>query len=1735
MSTQTLKFSFDNGSVLGKSPDYLQPTNEDYHEYIFKKINSDTEFVSGDFVNNGYNTNVYDNLAYVDLNNIHNPDASFSLVFSAKETSIDISKPVNFVTFGYQIRGKSHVTMTIGRDLNSDEVTIGTITSTGTDKAIPVGGYSNIADTEYTYTLVYNSYTNDNAKVKLYRDTDLVCTSETMSNQNFSIVDRKLFLGTTAWTNESGWNESFDIDNNLRFTNTLEFTSQKIIDPQFYYGHPNFPVHFTFSNTTSSFRDSKTVAKTDDIVQLYFHSTYDVPQATVKAYANGIELTQRNDLTDPNYELPGNNITTMYVYEFTVTNSWPGSGNGLVDYNFDFDGALGSLTPSNNVMFIDNTAPTALTYTISNVEGNALTVQFSSLEDEYLNVIRSNTPTDYSDYSITFFASNSEYGIESNILNNPTENDKIKIIGLQSESVYYVYANLYDVCDNVYSNVAPVPGNLTSPVETSDITQPVITGNSLLSIKNDTSSKPGIEAIATVFDTAAKVDRPFSYYVAAFDYDLGNDDNTRLTKLQTIDGLVTSNIYINSSGTETSNQMYKYYTNTDAERDMTVENQYYIFFAAQDQAGNLNTSKLTHIINNTVTFSNIYTETIPGENRIAENNDKIFLEFNSLYATSNNEYTINMVGDSITPYSLNGYNWTVSNVVNSSHPIGEITYNVSPNPDISTLSSFDQNVTAIDIYIQNLPPHVNNVFVSSTTDTLTVSQIKENILDYTITNNSNPFQLTFKAYNTSTTNIDDTHTSNYSYLDQVESLLVLSGLAEATNYNVLISISNVYTESNDIIVGNETTQSDLPTISLATQVNIDSGDPVIEVLNTSQVFERNTAYYFFVEACDFEFNSIETMSNFFETNATKKGQNIVPNPTTPSNILDFMNPYITNYWTSNTGGYFNCNMEVSTTKTFNTYGLIYDTISYNSNVSQVTFTYDIANISLSNSDQAEFVKYNDIVYLNWTTVHNSKEDNFSASILGNVVTINSNGDDNTWQATYTLPSSGSLPYNGDLVYFDVNYVDTNYTTPQNNLFVDVENPTFTFTKVTANVDNIIMQISDFTNAYSNQSFPDPQSNLFTVNIIASNILRGESNNLSTQIFNNVDNNYTVINLFEGAEYYLSAQITDPAGNSTTVEYTAEPTIRTLDNTNPIIVTLGNATNNEGDLFVESSGVQVYDFHTEFDVYVGLFESNPQTPTIAEFFNNVGTGAVLSYLDNPATLQSSAITLTSGNLTHYIPYSTQWDAATSIQYSSTYLLRVMAIDLNSNVNIDFTDSITVNVLDEPLSFSSEATYDPSGVAGGIITRMHFGSNEFGFFGVDQSGNNNHGRVAQTSDPLSTDSAVGDYSLCLDNVTDVSMDSDVNLSTTFTYTTWFKNKNNPIVSDLVLLYDGTTPLVSISATTITVDIGGLTQTFTYSTRYNQWIHFGLIATGTTFTVLLDGQELTYDTNVGTLSTGPGNGLKILGQTGLCIDDTRFYNIALDVELVQRITHIGGKLIHLELDEGYTFDYDITVQNDKFYLNNVENPSLTVNENNTYTFCQCDSTNDSHPFVFSSDGSISGLLTDSQIVYYIDDVSIGTDPYQYIIQFNDSQNRKIKFTPTSVQTVYYMCIHDHDSGGNPDDAYGAPVSVISDEVVVLNAATTLTQFRPTFTNQISYVNTNAAIGTDAMSFTSSDQQFLQFNGVTFSNLDMDKMSISTWLYRTTDGGQSKLPIFYKDNLEFGLSNDGKLYTCIVNSNVS
>ena len=385
------------------------------------------------------------------------------------------------------------------------------------------------------------------------------------------------------------------------------------------------------------------IAVKDDVVEIKFHSTKDVPTNNVFMNIDGLS---NNTISQTNVENPfildnGSN-TVIYTYQFQVTDS-----SQQMDYFHGLD--MYDVTVSNifpeytENMYIDNTIPT-LAYTFNPPSHNNVSFTITEITDAYLDVMTNQTPFEF--YTVNFYASNNQH-VRSTVVNNPNINQSYFVENLDDETIYTLYATITDRADNTTERI--FPSNGSEIVETVDITAPVIQYLNTATITDNAEKRPGIKVTTSTYDTAAELTvntHNYTVYISILEENI-SDINVVESKL-TANNLF-QQLKTNFTAETIEQEMLKYYDTNNVEKDIVTEKTFYIYCLVIDNAASPNKhfTKTSHFINNTLTLTNIVSDF--STNDIAELGNTLTLTFESdfkLYDKS--QFAITMMEDTVT-------------------------------------------------------------------------------------------------------------------------------------------------------------------------------------------------------------------------------------------------------------------------------------------------------------------------------------------------------------------------------------------------------------------------------------------------------------------------------------------------------------------------------------------------------------------------------------------------------------------------------------------------------------------------------------------------------------------------------------------------------------------------------------------------------------------------------------------------------------------------------------------------------------------------------------------------------------------------------------------------------------------------------------------------------------------------------------------------------------------------------
>nr|QOI90373.1 hypothetical protein HWQ62_00236 [Pyramimonas orientalis virus] len=1693
----------------------------------FKQLNSNINLNSINNFNGtytGYQINSYDDIAYVDLSALHNPDASFTLEFKVVELdTVDTTKAVNYATLGYHIRGRSGVTLTIGRPENSANVVLGTITETSTMKATALEpSLVTEPNTEYTYTLMYNNYATNEEKLKLFRGPHLISSSSNLDIQNFSIIDRKLFLGSSAWMNEPSWSNMFDVARNIVITDPLSFQTDIAIDKSFLPGTPFYPIHHSFENTTDPLRNTNQIAVDGDVVSVQFHSTKDVPQSSVFMSIDG----QSNNISQVNVEntylLPNSSNTILYTYQFQVTNTWP--IDGIISYGLDFDG---SVTASNifplkeDNIYIDNTVPT-LAFDFNSPSASNISFAITSITDAYYDVM-THQPK-FGSFIVDFYASNNDH-IKTTQITNPIVNQSYFVEDLSHETIYNLYATLTDRAGNTTDRI--LPNNGTTLVETNDITSPIIANLLATSTKDvGNSNLPGISVSVDTYDTASALTintHNYTLRITILDYELV-DEEVALT-------LMTTHNYVevlktNAIAETTTADIYNYFDNTGTQHPIRTEKLFFVHCLVVDNAGNKLLSKTSRIIDNTITFDSMVTDFT--DNKIATTNNNIILNFSSEYKLfDKSQFVVTMMDDVIeNSVTVDGLNWVASNQVNdTTHSSGPVTFSVSQTNDIGdTISSFTNPKS--NVFIQNVQPNIRDgVTFGTDITTITVNNIANFIDDYTINSNNNLVKITLE---TDSQVIENT----YNNITEIPEVFTFVGLAESTTFEILASISNVFSESNNIVLGSQSTLSDIPSITVNAQNDITAEkEPFIRLLSTATVSEQTTPFDLYLEVTDFVLNDLTEASNFFTNTVgiSKRGTSVPPGGNIPiGNIMGYSN--INTFWTQSNTTFSNTTIAPSTNSTYYVYGLIDDKTNLAMDSTTINFSYTYTNATLSNTSYPYFVRNNDTIVMSWDTTFQSKVGDFANLKIYDIDITPTTVDNLAWTAEVTIPSTGPVVNNHSL-----SYLGNTLTVDDTNIFFDNVPPSFTMTLESKTRNTFEMSLSNVVDTlYSNAPVPVGIDNTFTAEFNVSNLTLDQTYTTSNLSFANISiNTYLLDNLEEAAAYTISCKLIDPANNSTTIQFNEGNLVKTTDSTIPVVTNSSNqyigldtvSTHLIETNYVTLSNIQAHDVHGVFDVYAGLFDTSNLILDLQMLKDNSNTTAVIYSHSNPPSPHFMSF---DGIFENVLTASNDSYSNIPLEYERNYYIYIAVEDDSGNFTLN--DGLiynTVTMLEgPPTAYEFPAVIDPDDTLAPTTTNSVVfqpvldddAFTEGDYVGYDVTGNNNHVFISteENINPLSTDSVVNEYSLDLGLTTGVALSTS--LPESFTYSTWVKNTNDEY-TDTVLLANGTNDFITVSETGVTIN-SGVSIFFPVDMNIDSWDNVMVSVEGSEVTVHVNGVQILPSGSIEGFVTPVTGPLSIPSQENILVDGITLFDIPVNELIIETIVNTGEFVIHLNFEEGAITDYEVSFSNNLLLLNGEIKPELSLKNNTQYTFHNY---NTDVPFIISQAGTFPVSETDLvNVDYFINNVNIGNDPFRYSLEFrNNTNNKVVLLTDVATTPVVY-----HSTSSNI-----VPVAITVEDnglTLIQNRANDSESAQPTYSMVPSF-STNTTVGDYAMVFDGSQQTAFNFNNF---QIDANHMAMSAWV-NTDFALQTENPVITQAGIfEFGINSNGNTYLKLLNN---
>ena len=1748
---------FDYDSKFGRSDDEV---------VFFRELNSDNALSSSDLMNGGFVIESYDKIVYLDLNTIQEADAPFTLTLDISDMSSDIGtnpKAVNYFTFGYHIRGRSCTALTVGRSPMSDKFVLGTITDVGVLKSTEFENYPQhleiVQNVIYRLTLVIDNSLDDENRIQLYAQTVgtdgaigipyMVGSSYNLSLRNFSFVDRKLIIGSSAWTNEPEWNGVFDMVH-MKIHNSLTFVANTPLPPIFYPGSSYHPHHHSMVNTTSDLRNEYRIATTGDVVHVLFHTRYRVQPERVTVFSEGLEFLF---VSADNTHVYEGADTTLYTFKTAIRSTAPSTP--LLSYRVDitnfYDKTIAFTVPMqmtntdatyavydspSMVIVREPPATGSFVYAIDGVGVDSVSMKLIDLVDSFAsNVTGYHTGMGY---TFTFKASLVLREGETEQIHETTVatmviGDSVAITGLKTDRFYNIEASVTDLLGQSLENVVPTGGKFGSPVETIvDTVPPVIVlhGSSPVSSVKDTNHKPGIRVEAETYDDTATVYRAFTFYVNAFETDLsGLSEQELFTKIKT-NAVSEQSIHQNApiGINNTLSDVHHYTDESNAHQPIEVERPYHIYMMSEDFADNrVKTTSYTHTVNNTLSFvSAEFDNTYQTMGTIGHT---LFLKWRSEYMVAADIFAVNIVGETIVPETTNGVDWTAIYQITQNSAAGLVTFQVAQQRDVSTTANtgFDHVNTNTTLYVENRLPTFTATYGPQVTK---IVMINKEIDDFTIRSNQQPFAFDLNAFKTDNMQlaVENFNQNFVNYEEFKATNIILSGLDENQDYTITYSLSNIFVENADVVYQSPVSTNIDEPIVYGSVSGLNLNGQAFASLDTGSYARDPTSPFNIYTIILQDSVDTQSISALIDTLSPVNGDT----PLEPN-----QNHYIVGFESTfnrfrNSSGVF---VDITPSEIAYIIYLIADdgnAITTKHFEVDFGFTSDIApTISLSKEgDEGSFVRDGDTVVLTWSTPYKSATTDFVVSMMGRAITVLSadNGVGLNWKAVSVFDASTQpATYRGGNYEFLIEYLGTTFTVSTKELFVDLDSPEFELELLARNETSLHLGVRNIVDIYLGSE------HYFSAFVTVET--EGEPVRVSPTFSNTISNihGYTFVmnGLVANTLYSVTATVTDPAGNFSTMAATGSSGIvKTRELVAPVITLPSDGfVHHSGETDIIVSRITAVDAHSDFDVYVGIFQLVESDPDISVDLVKtlVGRGAMLKFANNPKSVVYNLDT----SMTKFVAYKDDDWVLTPrpLAYNTTKRGVVMVVDADDNVAIAKT-TFDIGTQPTPAWLPVVEVEDDTGLQGSTDASVVFVETPDGdIMGLDTSGSGNMFtvQVASGQDPataLSTNAVVNQVSLNMGAVESVIIPAGIDVSESFSYGVWFNLQEPPPPEEsFSLLNAGDNQVIVVGKNTVTVN-SGLVEVFTTAVQIDEWVNLTVTSNGTEFKLFINSEEIkTKETLVNAPLVGVGSSLTIGTVPNLLIDDIRIYNEPLTTEEVVVSIHSGNKQIHLSFESGDFSEFAVAFEGDRILLNdNAPKENTTLFKGSKYTLYQNDNTNANKPIHFVS--SNGNNIVTADIEYFLDNASVGNDAIDYINKFNTATFRKIVITPTTLGNtrVYF--------GANGLDSYKSFFIISMNSPYIVNTAniaatTTVATTNPSYT-------TDTPVGKLAVSFDASASQFISLEGETFQNMNMNTMTIGTWVNVPSTG--SDLPIISReDAFEMGVDSDGMMYMDIKSEN--
>ena len=1414
---------------------------------------------------NSITINDTNDIIYTDLNDIYRFHNSFTISFTLNDLDFTSTSNVNYLTLGYQSRNFEYKCVTIGK--SNCKPTIGFIERDKTIKASPEPDY-HISSGNTTYTLIHTSSLNNEYKFKLYQNSNLVCTASNVHQSNlelFNILDAKMFLGTSAWTCEDGY-QTIDCATNISFVDNIQFHARKTIYP------PNSMINnfvnngYKISNHDTQLYRVPNIATSND--EFLFAFTIDNHEE-IATNINPIVT-----LETPGYYLESITDTEPYTFKVCKDHTYIHTTdiNSIV-YNVNINGTiLSSLNFTNTLLlddsyqqqiFVDNNNP-IFTYKPMIIENNRIGFKILDITDDYNNFFYKTEDNMYTafGYHIYINASNENH-VKEIFITDPRVNhsDLYFIDELLSEEYYHINGTIYDPTNHVTSNVVPLHSDSlvshysSKLFRTADVTDP---NTFNISIAHSVSATYDYSLIVNVTDIQDSYTDGNNILQV---YSLLVKDTTTTTS----DGNVINPQFIVDSGSnvasfdddqvhQTSFQIKKLHIDDSL---LEIEQLYELYIAVIDSHNNAKIINRSYIIPQTTQFTNAFANFSPDHKTISTLQNNLIIQWNTLYPDSVDSFYVHIFHSNIDPSFIQNDDdsyrtWYVDIPLSTFDIVSDsiISYSLHYRDN----QIFDDSISS-PLYLYLDPLTINTHLINRTvyTNSIQFDNIYESLSHNPLISDSS-YPLSFQLTLNSNIHLVDSYTFNGNQHDI--DMVVFSNLYEGVTYNSYVTTTNILNISSQTTFIDEfDIPSDTPFINYHFETSSPFDDALAISLKTGELSASNhdptSSFHIYFTVLDTLLDD-DALYHFFQDHPdTLRTSDIIANTTVmiPEAFIhnndNLFKDTSEMYYNTIDKYYHNTNDEWILTNLIPSYessniyisGMIIDT-SYNKMITsyQITFDFSIHDLSFRNIsyDALNYVTTSNVIELSWNVRYPASNQDFNIQLYGydlnhhiektheqqqlnkcTWVTYLSNVDLSDFHGS-NLSSGLQFDHLGKSILNEIIVDDLIIDTRYPDILVD-----YTFTDydhfINVNISTIHEDINTkpiYVTLYN--------ENINTSSVNSSNLL------LIQPPFNQLE--YTITNLDVGSIYSIYYTVSDDIGNTSSDIYLQDNfNIRTFDDD---FVQIQTSTLNDVVITTDHFNLSNTTFHDKtstFDVYASIFEKH-----ITDF------NQMYDIMKNNQQISSSMYN--SNNIpkdsTHSIDSHTfrKYYNVSSAQFEFfneyvQYNLQLMGVDAVNNMS---HKTITFNI--QPLTDASTNLDDYTTSAGLHLHLVY----DHGAITTNVAGNNIANPISNSIE-TTTGGHVNKNALSTTVNTAISYTDNNIINTTqhnLSFATWFKFNHS--LNDVQLFYIDNMHKLDLQQYNIIITWGDI-KVFTtnkFTLAPDVWYHIAVNVLSNDLEIFLDG---------------------------------------------------------------------------------------------------------------------------------------------------------------------------------------------------------------------------------------------------------------------------------------------------------